>query len=169
MQDFFLPRNIWPLGLTSPYNQPLKATPAFYIIVLIYFWAFALSKVPHFSWNIHGSLPGGSSQWFLAQWWVQQLPFHSFLLPSRTLFYGIPHPLTDGHLGCFHFLAIMSAAAINVWVLWAYPQAYSLWTWVLGCLFLNLSAPLPFCDKQNMLWICSRTKNKLVSSHPVCG
>lgn len=45
--------------------------------------------MPCFSWNIHGSLPDGYSQWSLAQWWVQQLSFYTFLLPSRILLYGI--------------------------------------------------------------------------------
>ena len=51
---------------------------------------------------------------------LQMALFHSFLwlssIPFVYLYHIFIHPSLDGHLGCFHVLALVSIAALNMYL-----------------------------------------------------
>ena len=79
----------------------------FHIYALIYDICFSFSDLLHSVWQTLG--PSTS---------LQMTQFQSFLWLSNSIVYTYHiffiHSSVDGHLGCFHVLAIVKSAAVNI-------------------------------------------------------
>ena len=97
----FIP--VLPLGSSVPFFFF-----RFHIYVLAYGICFSLSDLLHSVWQTLGpstSLPITQFHFLL---WLSNIPL--YICASSSLF----HPSVDGHLGWFHYLAIVNSAAMNI-------------------------------------------------------